>query len=335
MTNDESITIKSITHYWDTDGLGDFSETMDVKASHRRYAELVEETLEELYPEAEITVRRHNCANGGHTIIEAIDAGGEPVGGKWGAVTHPYVDREVEAERRRIETALGSIWESGAWVVEVDSKALYHDSAESEYLVLDEEGENVAGGRLRRVEGERWVYVDDVDGYSLVSAEQAEILLGRSRLADLTDDDIAAIEQRARETAALFVDEFGEPWEPKTDGDWDAESWSIDLGGQNLEGSTLAASLVERLRESDDLHEAAREVWSATFEAETERLCSDAAEQLAESETAAWQHDGEAGETARREIRDRVRERADRAGCHIEIHSHDGVTLDVVYPEAE
>lgn len=36
------------------------------------------------------------------------------------------------------------------------------------YRVLDEEGANVAGGQIRRLDRKHWLYVDDTDGYAVM-----------------------------------------------------------------------------------------------------------------------------------------------------------------------
>lgn len=41
------------------------------------------------------------------------------------------------------------------------------------YRVIDDDGVNVAGAQLRRLTDAQWLYVDDDDGYRLISHEQA------------------------------------------------------------------------------------------------------------------------------------------------------------------
>lgn len=43
--------------------------------------------------------------------------------------------------------------------------------------LLDEDGDNVAGGLIRRLDGGLWLYVDDVDGFSILANEEAQRLL--------------------------------------------------------------------------------------------------------------------------------------------------------------
>lgn len=52
---------------------------------------------------------------------------------------------------------------------------------------------------------------------------------------------------------------------------------------------------------------------------------------LTETETADWESD----ESLRRTVRSRAQEMADRLGRHVEIYSHDGVTLDALDPQGE
>lgn len=44
-------------------------------------------------------------------------------------------------------------------------------------FVLDERGTNVANAKLRWLEGDYWLYVDDVDGYSVIDDTFADILM--------------------------------------------------------------------------------------------------------------------------------------------------------------
>jgi len=37
------------------------------------------------------------------------------------------------------------------------------------YLVIDDQGQNMEGGRVRRINSEHWLSVDGVDGYTVVS----------------------------------------------------------------------------------------------------------------------------------------------------------------------
>lgn len=46
-----------------------------------------------------------------------------------------------------------------------------------EYRVLDEEGNNMAAGRVRHLLGKYWLYVDDTDGYEVLEKEEVEHLI--------------------------------------------------------------------------------------------------------------------------------------------------------------
>lgn len=45
------------------------------------------------------------------------------------------------------------------------------------YRVVDEEGVNVADGKIRRLGRREWLYVDETDGYSIVRDEVASRLI--------------------------------------------------------------------------------------------------------------------------------------------------------------
>ena len=45
------------------------------------------------------------------------------------------------------------------------------------YLVLDEEGNNVAEGKIRHLQGKHWLYVDDTDGYEVMHEDRAANLI--------------------------------------------------------------------------------------------------------------------------------------------------------------
>lgn len=45
------------------------------------------------------------------------------------------------------------------------------------YRVVDEEGNNVADGKIRHFQGRYWLYVDDTDGYQVMQEEDAEHLI--------------------------------------------------------------------------------------------------------------------------------------------------------------
>lgn len=52
------------------------------------------------------------------------------------------------------------------------------DACESPvYLVLDEEGNNVANGKIRHFLGRNWLYVDDTDGYQIMGEKEAGRLI--------------------------------------------------------------------------------------------------------------------------------------------------------------
>lgn len=46
----------------------------------------------------------------------------------------------------------------------------------TDYLVLDEDGNNVANGRVRHLLGKYWLYVDDTDGYQILDEDAVETL---------------------------------------------------------------------------------------------------------------------------------------------------------------
>ena len=52
----------------------------------------------------------------------------------------------------------------------------YDTSTQPEHRIVDEDGANMANATLRQTDL-GWVYQDDVDGFELLSAEDAERLL--------------------------------------------------------------------------------------------------------------------------------------------------------------
>lgn len=50
---------------------------------------------------------------------------------------------------------------------------------------------------------------------------------------------------------------------------------------------------------------------------------------LSQTETTTWESSGPEGDVFRREIRERIRREA-ASGAHVEVYSHDGVTLDAI-----
>lgn len=59
----------------------------------------------------------------------------------------------VELERDDARPNLADVWEV------LDTPV---------YCVVDEDGVNVAGGKIRRLDRRAWLYVDDTDGYSVM-----------------------------------------------------------------------------------------------------------------------------------------------------------------------
>jgi hypothetical protein len=45
------------------------------------------------------------------------------------------------------------------------------------FLVLDEEGNNVANGQVRHLLGDSYLYVDDTDGYQIISVKNYGYLI--------------------------------------------------------------------------------------------------------------------------------------------------------------
>lgn len=45
------------------------------------------------------------------------------------------------------------------------------------YLVLNEEGNNPANGKIRHFIGKHWLYVDDTDGYAILAEADADRLI--------------------------------------------------------------------------------------------------------------------------------------------------------------
>lgn len=45
------------------------------------------------------------------------------------------------------------------------------------YRVLDEDGSNVAEGRVRHLIGRYWLYVDETDGYDVIEDDAVERLI--------------------------------------------------------------------------------------------------------------------------------------------------------------
>lgn len=85
---------------------------------------------------------------------------------------------------------------------------------------------------------------------------------------ELTDAERGEIETAARETAKLFVDEFGEPLDPAAT-DWDGEAWAHDR-------TAFSVALRQALDRSDPLYDEAWRAYDAALVAETERLCGEA-----------------------------------------------------------
>lgn len=56
-------------------------------------------------------------------------------------------------------------------------RALWAACQSPVYLVVDEEGVNMADGRVRRLLGNYWLYVDDQDGFSVLTEEEVGYLL--------------------------------------------------------------------------------------------------------------------------------------------------------------
>lgn len=48
--------------------------------------------------------------------------------------------------------------------------ALEAENAES-YLVFDEHGGNIAAARVINIDNNHWLYVDDVDGFSIIDTD--------------------------------------------------------------------------------------------------------------------------------------------------------------------
>lgn len=58
--------------------------------------------------------------------------------------------------------------------------AAYNESNEPVHTIVDEEGDNMANATVR-LAARGWVYQDDVDGFELLSAEDADRLIGSDR----------------------------------------------------------------------------------------------------------------------------------------------------------
>jgi len=50
-----------------------------------------------------------------------------------------------------------------------DLSGLWEELDSQIYLVIDDQGQNMEGGRVRRINGEHWLSVDGVDGFKVVS----------------------------------------------------------------------------------------------------------------------------------------------------------------------
>jgi ATP-dependent protease HslVU (ClpYQ) ATPase subunit len=74
-----------------------------------------------------------------------------------------YQDHLLKGAEKMSQQELSELWDS------------LSDGAT--YRVLDEDGVNMAGAMVRRIDEETWLYVDEVDGYRVVSDEDVQRLL--------------------------------------------------------------------------------------------------------------------------------------------------------------
>lgn len=54
---------------------------------------------------------------------------------------------------------------------------IWNECQSTVFLVLDEEGNNVANGRIRHFHGWYWLYVDDADGYDILHEKSVGYLI--------------------------------------------------------------------------------------------------------------------------------------------------------------
>lgn len=69
-------------------------------------------------------------------------------------MTNPNLNHIVETESVEDCANLAEVWESVKTPV---------------YHIVDDDGVNVAGARIRRLAMDHWIYVDDTDGYSMMN----------------------------------------------------------------------------------------------------------------------------------------------------------------------
>lgn len=98
------------------------------------------------------------------------------------------------------------------------------------YRVVDEVGDNVGNAQLRCLDEERWLYVDDQNGYRILTVEEMtflEIALRfELRMSDDNSGNTITIDAESLEDAKQQAIEETRDW--VEEGDWGNEGASID-----------------------------------------------------------------------------------------------------------